>query len=63
MSSSLPQTEERRRSRLAQESFSSVVVVQSCLCSGWSGSSSIAVREPLVGTRPGGRKVSWVNDR
>jgi hypothetical protein len=49
--SSFPHTELLRRSLLAQESFSSVVTVQSCLCS---RSSSIAEREPepFVGTRP-----------
>jgi hypothetical protein len=55
MSSTLPQMLERRRSRFAQESFSSVVMFQSCLCSGSSSmgrSSSMAVREPPVVTRP-----------
>jgi hypothetical protein len=49
--SSFPHTELLRRSLLAQESFSSVVTVQSCLCS---RSSSIAEREPepFVGMRP-----------
>lgn len=57
MSSTFPQMLERRRSRFAQESFSSVTTVQSCLCSGSSSvawSSSMAVRELLVGTRPQG---------
>jgi hypothetical protein len=49
--SNFPHTELLRRSLLAQESFSSVVTVQSCLCS---RSSSIAEREPepFVGMRP-----------
>jgi hypothetical protein len=44
---------ERRRSLTAQLSFGSVVTFQSCLCSGWLGSSSssMTTREPFVGTR------------
>jgi hypothetical protein len=44
---------ERRRSLAAQLSFGSVVTLQSCLCSGWLGSSSssMTTREPFVLTR------------
>jgi hypothetical protein len=63
--SSFPHTDDLRRSLLAQESFSSVVIVQSCLCS---RSSSMAEKdpekepelEPIVGTRPEYHRLSVI---